>query len=732
MLTSFSTLAPELHHRIVGELSPTRAAGGCYDLSRYNQLEVVPDVKTIARLSRTCIALYNNVHWMLFEACRTHVLLNRRALYHAISHSQPELLTKLASAGAAFDVDIQLAYASLRPYTIDSSFWRTVDDDELQVRPLQIATNNGDLVIVRKLLDIYGPTQAAAEVYNVARNFNYTWSALDMAILRLDLEIVRLFTSASLLRECTTSKSNGVDVNFRLPGSGKLYASAIESALRANNLDSLRLLLEHGANTETYLQYPRCYMLDHILPNLPLHLAVKNGDIQLATLLLDAGADINAKDEHGHGALTYTFDCGSKEKENKMCRFLLAAGATAAQQDVGAFGRTPLFGVCGYGNVDRELLRLLLHAGCSALIDKRDLYGNTAIDDLMSPADLRKPPGPPDAKTVREVLLPHVKDPEHRKRIETWLGKRYGPGWVRRQFYACAYTLFPHRMRAKYGEVGTELHQHIASFLIKSTIFGALADINALSQTCTALRNSIAWMLFDACRTDPFIAERALRYAICQPDVKLLDRLVAEGVSLHVLYRQRPLQLAAAHMNADFVKRLLQLLGERAAGEAYGVHTDEFTALDRAARNADVETVRVLAAVRPPRPADEPAYQKYLASALQEAMRARTNRPDNISAVADLLISTFGADVNFVYASTTALCVAVEHGDIAALQFLLARGADPNVWDSAIRIPLHQAVRRSDENMVRLLLDSGADVNAKDVGDVGVLQTIFELAFALR
>ena len=65
----------------------------------------------------------------------------------------------------------------------------------------------------------------------------------------------------------------------------------------------------------------------------------------------------------------------------------------------------------------------------------------------------------------------------------------------------------------------------------------------------------------------------------------------------------------------------------------------------------------------------------------------------------------------------TPLAVAAREGKVAAVRLLLARGANPNAADSALRTPLHAAARpwwRECRASVALLLDAGARVAARD------------------
>ena len=57
---------------------------------------------------------------------------------------------------------------------------------------------------------------------------------------------------------------------------------------------------------------------------------------------------------------------------------------------------------------------------------------------------------------------------------------------------------------------------------------------------------------------------------------------------------------------------------------------------------------------------------------------------------------------------------AVKKGDKAAVEVLLAKGADISAKNKDGWTPLHLAAYRDNKNIVEVLLDKGADVKAKD------------------
>jgi ankyrin repeat protein len=65
-------------------------------------------------------------------------------------------------------------------------------------------------------------------------------------------------------------------------------------------------------------------------------------------------------------------------------------------------------------------------------------------------------------------------------------------------------------------------------------------------------------------------------------------------------------------------------------------------------------------------------------------------------------------------ADDSPLFEAVKNGDKAAVEALLAKGADVNAKDKDGCTPLHWAASQGNSNVIKLLLAKGADVNAKD------------------
>ncbi len=88
----------------------------------------------------------------------------------------------------------------------------------------------------------------------------------------------------------------------------------------------VHVLVRHGAHVNAQEKLKHCT---------PLHMAARRGNVQVATALLDCGADLEALDKLGETPLHRAVKCGKTE----MVAFLLERGANA--QAAGKGGLTP-------------------------------------------------------------------------------------------------------------------------------------------------------------------------------------------------------------------------------------------------------------------------------------------------------------------------------------------------------------------------------------------------------
>ena len=88
---------------------------------------------------------------------------------------------------------------------------------------------------------------------------------------------------------------------------------------------------------------------------------------------------------------------------------------------------------------------------------------------------------------------------------------------------------------------------------------------------------------------------------------------------------------------------------------------------------------------------------------------------ENVQMVEDALKN--GADINYIEAdyADNPLCLAVNTGNMSIVDILLKRGANPNIWIEGngmiTSTPLLKAIALQKMDMIKTLVESGADVN---------------------
>jgi ankyrin repeat protein len=119
----------------------------------------------------------------------------------------------------------------------------------------------------------------------------------------------------------------GADVDARDGGHNALYRVANGQGREEEGRAAIELLIKHGADVN---------QVTGVGGMTPLHMSARRGTTRIAEALLDAGADIEAKDKGGETPLRRAVNCG----QERMVRLLLIRGANPRSTDKN--GRTPI------------------------------------------------------------------------------------------------------------------------------------------------------------------------------------------------------------------------------------------------------------------------------------------------------------------------------------------------------------------------------------------------------
>ena len=190
--------------------------------------------------------------------------------------------------------------------------------------------------------------------------------------------------------------------------------------------------------------------------------------------------------------------------------------------------------------------------------------------------------------------------------------------------------------------------------------------------------------------------------AIEKNKISVVRALINAGINVNVKLNiyDTPLTLAARNVHNEIVKMLLE------ANAEINVHDDwdRYTPLIRAAESNNKALVQMLIGAG----ADVNAQNIFHKTALYYAVKS--GNKDTV----EVLLNA-GADCNIkIYEGDTVLFIAVLHQYKEIVKQLLNAGADPNnIRDNNSWTALADAVYTGDFELVQMLMNAGANVNAK-------------------
>ena len=144
----------------------------------------------------------------------------------------------------------------------------------------------------------------------------------------------------AFLDEARAWLHSGGDVDARTQGREATSRSRLYHAAKRGYLSGIRLLLDHGASLEWHKRGDRdmdaSVRRRRLRRGIPLHAAAINCRCRAAALLLDAGANVNARDQISqyfewtalHKAAVSGRDVTVGRSDVEMCKLLLSRGAS--------------------------------------------------------------------------------------------------------------------------------------------------------------------------------------------------------------------------------------------------------------------------------------------------------------------------------------------------------------------------------------------------------------------
>ena len=478
---------------------------------------------------------------------------------------------------------------------------------------------------------------------------------------------------------------------FRIWGDVPLF-----DAIEQGDPEIVRLLVEAGADVNA---------AEGFGGNTALHEAVEQGNTEIVQILVDAGADVEAKGFMNRTPLSLAAEEGATE----IMQILLGrdpdTGTSAGGEDKeapspSAIGSEALFTAIEQG--DPEIVRLLVEAGADVNAAE-GFGGNTALHEAVEQGNTE----------IVQILVD--------------AGAVEAKGFMNRTPLSLAAeegaTEIMQILLGRDPDTGTSAGGEDKEAPSPSAI-GSEALFTAIEQGDPEIVRLLVEAGADVNAAEGFGGNTALHEAVEQGNTEIVQILVDAGADVEAkgFMNRTPLSLAAEEGATEIMQILLGRdpdTGTSAGGEdkeAPSPSAIGSEALFTAIEQGDPEIVRLLVEAG----ADVNAAEGFGGNtALHEAVEQGNTE------IVQILVDA-GADVEAKgFMNRTPLSLAAEEGATEIMQILLGRDPDTGTSaggeDKEAPSPsaigseaLFTAIEQGDPEIVRLLVEAGADVNAAE------------------